>query len=77
MCGAIEDWSTHLAKKCLYEGIIVPTALYGAEAWGTRSRADQRVLRWFGHVTRMDEYSITRRVLMAEVRDGGYEGDRG
>ena len=25
------------AKKCLYEGIIVPTALYGAEAWGMRS----------------------------------------
>ena len=23
--------------KCLYEGIIVPTALYGTEAWGMRS----------------------------------------
>ena len=22
------------AKKCLYEGVIVPTAFYGAEAWG-------------------------------------------
>ena len=22
------------AKKCLYEGVIVPTMLYGAEAWG-------------------------------------------
>ena len=21
------------ANKCLYEGVIVPTALYGAEAW--------------------------------------------
>ena len=81
------------AKKCLYEGVIVPTALYIAGAWGMRSadkrkvnvlemkylrslfgvsrmdrvineevrrragidkelasRADQRVLRWFGHV---------------------------
>ena len=81
------------AKKSLYEGVIVSTALYGAEAWGLRSaerrkvnvlemkclrslvresrmdrvrnkevrrragiemelasRADQRVLRWFGHV---------------------------
>ena len=31
------------------------------------SRADQRVLRWFGHVERKDEYLMTRRVLMAEV----------
>ena len=34
------------------------------------SRADQRVLRWFGHVERMDEYRIPRRVLMAEVSGG-------
>ena len=40
------------------------------------SRADQRVLRWFGHVERMDEYRIARRVLMAE-EEGGYEADRG
>ena len=25
------------AKKCLYEGVIVPTALYRAEAWGKKS----------------------------------------
>ena len=31
------------------------------------SRADQRVLRWFGYVERMDEYRMPRRVLMAEV----------
>ena len=31
------------------------------------SRADQRVSRWFGHVERMDEYSMARRVLTAEV----------
>ena len=30
------------------------------------SRADQRVLRWFGHVERMDEYRMARRVLMAK-----------
>ena len=100
------------AEKCQYEG-VVPTALYGAEAWGMRSaerrkvnvlemkclrslvgvsrmdgvrneavrkragmemelasRADQRVLRWFGHVERMDEYRMARRVLMAEVSGG-------
>ena len=30
------------AKKCLY-GVIVPTALYGAEAWGMRSAARMKV----------------------------------
>ena len=91
------------AKKCLYEGRIVPTALYGAEARGMSSaerrkvnvlemkclrslvgvsqmdrvrneevrrravierelasRVDQRVLRWFGHVERMEEYCMAR-----------------
>ena len=105
------------AKKCLYEGVIVPTALYGAEACGMRSAerrkvnvlelkclrslvgvsrmdrvrneevrrragierelasiADQRVLRWFGHVERMDEYRMTRRVLMDEVSGGRVRG---
>ena len=38
------------------------------------SRADQRVLRWFGHVERMDEYCMTRRVLMAEVSMGWVRG---
>ena len=28
------------AKKCLYEGVIVSTALYGAEAWGMRSAGE-------------------------------------
>ena len=105
------------AKKCLYEEVIVPTALYGAEAWGMRSaerrkvyvlemkclrslvevsrmdrvrnevvlrragierelasRTDQRVLRWFGHVERMDEYRMARRVSMAEVSGGRVRG---
>ena len=30
-------------KNCLFEGIIVPTALYGAEAWGMRSAARRKV----------------------------------
>ena len=38
------------------------------------SRADQRVLRWFGHVERMDEYRMARRVLMAEVNGGRIRG---
>ena len=105
------------AKKCPYEGVIVPTALCGAEAWGMRSaerkkvnvlemkclrslvgvsrmdgarneevhrraeierelvsRADQRVLRWFGHVERMDEYRMARKVLMAKVSGGWVRG---
>ena len=33
------------AKKCLYEGVIVPTALYGAEAWGMSSAERRKFLR--------------------------------
>ena len=40
------------------------------------SGADQRVLRWFGHVERMDEYRMARRVLMAEVSEGRVRGRR-
>ena len=29
-------WAALKAKKCLYEGVIAPTVLYGAEAWGMR-----------------------------------------
>ena len=38
------------------------------------SRADQRVLRWFGHVESMDEYRMARRMLMAEVSGGLVRG---
>ena len=35
------------AKKCLYEGVIIPTAFYGAEAWGMRS-AERTQLKIIG-----------------------------
>ena len=38
------------------------------------SRADQRVLRWFGHVKRMDDYRMVRRVLMTEISGGRVRG---
>ena len=38
------------------------------------SRADQKVLRWFGYVERMDEYRMAKRVLMAEVSGGRVRG---
>ena len=90
-------------KKCMYERVVVPTALYGAETWGLREserkklnvfemrclrsmigvtrrdrvrntvirertgvnvelsgRADESVLRWFGHTKRMDESEINK-----------------
>ena len=31
------------------------------------SRAEQRVLGWFGHLKRMDEYGMARRVWTMEV----------
>ena len=38
------------------------------------SRADQRVLRWFGHLERIDEYCMARRVLMTGVSGGRVRG---
>ena len=31
------------SNKCLYEGVIVPTALYGADTWGMRSTERRKV----------------------------------
>ena len=31
------------AKKCIYEGVIVPIALNGAKAWGMRSAEIRKV----------------------------------
>ena len=49
------------AKKCLYEGVIVPTALHGAEAWVMRSAErrtvnvlEMKCLRCMVGVSRMD-----------------------
>ena len=57
------------AKKSLYEGVIVPTALYGAETWGMRSVERRKVnvleikcLRSLVGVSQMD------RVRNEEVR---------
>ena len=48
-------------KKCLYEGVIIPTALYGADAWNMRSAERRNVnvlevkcLRSLVGVSRMD-----------------------
>ena len=38
------------------------------------SKADQKVLRWFGNVERMYDYRTARRVLMAEVSGGRVRG---
>ena len=38
------------------------------------SRADQRLLRWFMNVERMDEYRMDRRVFMAEVSGARVRG---
>ena len=37
-------------------------------------KACQKVLRWFGHVERMEEDQMARRVLMAEVSGGRVHG---
>ena len=38
------------------------------------SRVDQIVLRWFGHVERLDECRLARRVLTAEMSGGRVRG---
>ena len=46
----------------------------GIEMELSTSRTDQRVLRCFGHVERMDEYRMDRKVLMAKVSGGRVRG---
>ena len=104
-------------KRGLYESIIVPTALYGAETWGLKvedkkrldvmemkclrsmsgvtiwdrntnesirgrtgvksklsNRAEQKTLRWFGHMERMNEERLAKRVMNAEVEGANPRG---
>ena len=65
-CGALKSVLSNRglgikAKKCLYTGVIVPTALYEAEAWGMRSAERRKVnvlemkcLRSLVELSRMD-----------------------
>ena len=53
------------AKKCVHEGVIVPTALYEAEAWGMRTAERKNVnvlemkcLRSLVGVSRMDKLGM-------------------
>jgi len=98
------------AKRCLYERVVVPTVLYGAETWALREserkklnvfemkclrsmigvsrmdrvrnelvrertgvmndlagRVDRCVLRWFGHVERMNEERMVKRVMNSSM----------
>ena len=55
------------AKKCLYDGVIVPTALYGAEAWGMRDAErrkanvlDMKCFRSLVGVSLMDSIRMKR-----------------
>ena len=41
------------------------------------SRVDQRVLKRFGYMERVDEYRIARSLLMPEVVESVYRVDRG
>ena len=57
------------AKKCLYEGVVVPMALYRAEAWGMRSGERRKVnvlemkcLRSLVGVDRVRNEEVRRRV---------------
>ena len=105
------------AKKRLYEGLVVPTALYGAETWnmGVAERkglnvmemrclrsmcgvtrydrvrnedvrrrtgvvqelsvkAEKKVLNWFGHMERMDEERMVKRIAGSNVEGARLRG---
>ena len=62
---------THKSKRWLNSD---PPSHKGKGERKLESRADQRVLRWFGHMERMDEFRMARRVLMAEVSIGRVRG---
>ena len=47
------------AKKCLYERVIVPMALYGAEAWGMRSAQRRKNESSWDEVFEMFVRSVT------------------
>ena len=56
------------AKKSLYEGVIVPTVLYGAEARGMRSAERRKVnVLEMKCLKNLDEGRLARRVMTAEV----------
>ena len=57
-------WNEEIHRRAIIETVLA-------------SRADQRVLRWFGHVERMDDYRMARGVLLAKVSGDGYKGDQG
>ena len=59
-------------KKCHYELVIVSTALYGGEAWGTRSAErsvnvlEMKCLRSLASVSRTDRVRMKRCVKELE-----------
>ena len=62
------------AKKCIYEGIIVPTAFYETEIWGMRSAERRKVndleikcLRSLVGVSRMDRIGNEELLLRAGI----------
>ena len=70
-------------KKCLYDGVIVTRierVMHEEElirAGIKRELAscfNQRLLKWFGHLERMDKYRITKMVLMTKVSGGRVRG---
>ena len=124
-CGALKSVLSNRglgikSKKCLYEGVIIPRALYGARERDMRSaerrkvnildmkclrslvgvlrmdrvrnkevrrragieselasRADQRVLRFFGHVERMVFSIVSQKFVYGKSKWRADERDRG
>ena len=106
-------------KKVLYEKVVMPTVMYGSEAWGMKvterqklnvlemkclrsmtglsrldrvrnevvrartgvrrelaARVDMNVLKWFGHVEKMDNDRLLKKVMNAKVDGRSARGRR-
>ena len=64
------EWIELRMRRCVEKLVKKGSWRHGIDP----STADQRVLRWLGHVERINEYRIARRLLMADVSGWRVQG---